>query len=275
MTLQTNHRIAICVRHDLPMFAHLSDLHVGKSAATERAAEALCRELQEQPGTLLLTGDVTHRGLRSELRRFYEIFEPVLDRMIAVPGNHDRLNDDLRDAFMPGERVQVAYRQDLFVVRLDSTGPHNRRFLDGHGMVTEEDLAAIEKELRSAPPDAETVLLLHHHPLALPDEHPMEKLATLLGWPNARELRNGSSLLWRIRGLCDAVLHGHRHVPAERSPWPDDARPLRIFNAGSSTELRSFRSFRSARAPACWISLEPESRASPLELGEGAFLPAR
>jgi 3',5'-cyclic AMP phosphodiesterase CpdA len=255
-------------------FAHVSDLHIGKDPATDRAAEQLCEALLQQPGTLLLTGDVTHRGLRSELRRFRDIFEPVLDRMIAVPGNHDRLGDDLRDALMPGERVQVAWGPELFIVRLDSTGPHNRRWLDGHGLVTEDDIGAIETALRSAPPGAETVLLLHHHPLPLPDEHPFEKLVTMLGWPNARELWNGGHLLARVRGLCDAVLHGHRHVPAEQTWWPSDSRPLRIFSAGSSTLEGSFRAFRSARSPACWISL-PEARRTIPAPGRAAFLPAR
>ena len=255
-------------------FAHLSDLHIGKDPAADRAAEQLCEALLQQPGTVLLTGDVTHRGLRSELRRFRDIFEPVLDRTIAVPGNHDRLGDDVREALMPGERVQVAWCPGLLIVRLDSTGPHNRRWLDGHGLVTEDDIGAIEAAFRSAPPQAETVLLLHHHPLPLPDEHPFEKLATMLGWPNARELWNGAQLLSRIRGLCDAVLYGHRHVPAELSPWPFDTRPLRIFSAGSSTLERSFRTFRSARSPACWISL-PEARGTAPEPARAAFLPAR
>ena len=257
------------------MFAHISDLHVGKDAATDRAAIALRDELLQQPGTLLLTGDVTHRGRRTELRRFYEIFEPILDRTIAVPGNHDRLGDDLRDAFMPGGRVQVVQRGHLYLVRLDSTGPHNRRWIDGHGLVAERDLDDVEAAFRCAPPDVEAVLLLHHHPVPLPDEHPMEKLVTMLGWECARELRAGLQLLWRIRGLCDAVLHGHRHLPAESSPWPEDQRPLRIFNAGSSTELGRFRAFRSARAPACWISSAPAARAATLEPVRGAFLPAR
>ena len=39
----------------------------------------------------------------------------------------------------------------------------------GHGLVTEDDIGAIEAAFRSAPPQAETVLLLHHHPLPLPD----------------------------------------------------------------------------------------------------------
>ena len=54
-------------------------------------------------------------------------------RLIAVPGNHDRLGDDLREELMPGARVQTVAAGGLWIVRLDSTGPHNRRWLDGHG----------------------------------------------------------------------------------------------------------------------------------------------
>lgn len=244
-------------------FAHVSDLHIGLDPRTDRAAEQLCESLlDEQPGLVLCTGDVTHRGRREELERFRDIFHPLLraGRMLVVPGNHDRLGDDVHQELMPGERVQAARHGGLWVVRLDSSGPHNRRWVDGHGLVTEEDADQVEQALREAPAGLQTVLLLHHHPLPLPDDHLIERLVTLLGWPNARELQNGAGLLSRIRGLCDAVLHGHRHVPAELVPWPDHPRPLRIFSAGSSTQQRCFRLFRSATSPACWIPL-PSSTA--------------
>lgn len=240
-------------------FAHVSDLHIGLSPAADRAAERLCRTLLQGPADpVLLTGDVTHRGARRELERFREIFAPLLrsGRLLTVPGNHDRLGDDVREALMQGPRVQSERRGGLFVVRLDSTGPHNRRWFDCHGEVTGGDVDEIEAALRRAPAGIQTILMLHHHPLPLAHDNPIERVATILGWPNARELRSGGLLLSRIRGLCDAVLHGHRHVPAEINPWPSDERPLRIFSAGSSTLQRTFRSFRSATAPACWIALE-------------------
>lgn len=243
-------------------FAHVSDLHIGTSPAADRAAGRLCDALLAQAGPVLLTGDVTHRGRREELARFRAIFEPLLrtGRLLAVPGNHDRLGDDLHQELMPGARVQAAAAGGLWIVRLDSTGPHNRRWLDGHGEVGARDLDDLEAALRRAPAGAMSILMLHHHPLPLAHDHPMEGLVSLLGWPNARELRSGPALLARIRGLCDAVLHGHRHLPAELNPWPADARPLRIFSGGSSTLQRQFRSFRSPRAPACWIPLEqPEA----------------
>jgi 3',5'-cyclic AMP phosphodiesterase CpdA len=240
-------------------FAHVSDLHIGLSRSADVAAVQLCRTLlhgHEDP--VLLTGDVTHRGERRDLERYQEIFAPLLrtGRIVAVPGNHDRLGDDLRDALMPGPRVQAEQRGSLFIVRLDSTGAHNRRWYDCHGEVTEEDVDGVVVALRRAPAGTQTVLMLHHHPLPLAHDNPVERVVTLLGWPNARELRTGALLLARIRGLCDVVLHGHRHVPAEMNPWPGDARPVRVFSAGSSTLQRSFRSFRSATAPAGWVRLE-------------------
>jgi Icc protein len=240
-------------------FIHVSDLHIGASVSANRGAARLCDALvNEHPGPVLLTGDVTHRGRCDELQLFQTLFAPLLrtGRLIVVPGNHDRLGDDLRDALMDGPRVQAEQRGTLWIVRLDSTGPHNRRWLDGHGEVTERDLDDVEVALRDAPAGTQSVLMLHHHPLPLVHDHPAELLVTLLGWKSARELDTGKALLSRIRGLCDVVLHGHRHVPAEISLWPEDTRPLRIFSAGSSTLQRRFRAFRSARLPACWNAVE-------------------
>ena len=52
--------------------------------------------VEARVGAVLLTGDVTHRGLAAELLRYERIFAPLLDagRLLAVPGNHDRMGDD-------------------------------------------------------------------------------------------------------------------------------------------------------------------------------------
>jgi Icc protein len=248
---------------EMTSFVHVSDLHIGVSAAADRNAVRLCEALQRESGPVLLTGDITHRGLPQELARFNEIFEPLLrtGRLISVPGNHDRLGADLRDDFMPGPRIQTEQRGDLWIVRLDSTGLHNRRWLEGHGKVSEQDIDDVEAALRAAPAGMQTALMVHHHPLPLAHDHPMELLVTMLGWPNARELSSGLMLLQRIRGLCDVVLHGHRHVPAELSPWPADERQLRLFSAGSSTLQRCYRTFRSATGMACWKPLDEANEA--------------
>lgn len=221
--------------------AHLSDLHLGLSAANDAAAADLVEALLDDGVDLaVVSGDVTHRGRRAELETFHRLFRPLADRLVVVPGNHDRLGDDLGDALMPGFRVQAALRAGAWVVRFNSTGPHNRRWLDGHGLLTAVDLADCEAALRAAPRGVPRLLVMHHHPLPLPDEHLMEKLVTRLGWPNARELALGSELVGRLRCSCEALLHGHRHIPAEHA-----ARgPLRVLSGGSSTQRRGYRLLR-------------------------------
>lgn len=223
--------------------AHLSDLHIGRTrdAAAELLVEALLRSGVHR---IAVTGDITHRGRRSEWERFRALFAPVADRLVCVPGNHDRLGDDLEGEMMPGPRVQSIDDPGTRLVRFNSTGDHNRRWFDSHGLLTPSDLEMIENELRGTPPRAAAVLLLHHHLLPLPVEDFLERLATRLGWPNAAELTLGPALVQRLRGACDLVLHGHRHIPAERIRWRKDARPLRIVNGGSSVLLRGFRLFQ-------------------------------
>jgi 3',5'-cyclic-AMP phosphodiesterase len=243
--------------------AHLSDLHIGRGPANDAHAQHLCRALlQAEVDHVVVTGDLTHRGRVSEWSRFREIFAPLLEggRMTLIPGNHDRLGDDLGDRIMAGARVQTQSLPGLFLLRLNSTGPHNRSWLTGHGMVTDDDIAAVEQALGAAPDGALVVLLLHHHPTPLPDDHVMERLSSLMGWKFTLELDAGAALLARLRQRCDLVLHGHRHKPAARTDH-DGARPLRVFNAGSSTELRRACVFThcSGRlsAPLRWVDAHP------------------
>jgi 3',5'-cyclic AMP phosphodiesterase CpdA len=218
--------------------AHISDLHVGRDAQTDRAARELCQALLEAGvNDVLITGDVTHRGRSAELAAFERAFAPLADRLVVVPGNHDRLGDDVARALMPGPRVQTLLRPGLFVIRLDSTAPHNRRLIDAHGDLTRQDMAAVEAALASAPPGAVTALMLHHHLVPLPEDHLGERLAALLGWPNASELSLGRELLVRLHGRCDLVLHGHRHAASELVLLPRTGRSLRVLNAGSTPEL--------------------------------------
>jgi 3',5'-cyclic AMP phosphodiesterase CpdA len=235
--------------------AHLSDLHVGE--AGEESSERLVRAvLRSGADRVAITGDVTHRGRTAELTEFRRAFAPLLDsgRAVVVPGNHDRLGDDLEAELMPGERVQVSAGKGLWMVRCNSTGPHNRRWWDSHGLLRPADVQAVVEALDSAPAGSTRVLLLHHHLLPLPEEDLFERLVSRLGWPNAAELPLGLELLRRVRHRCDLVLHGHRHAPAELRPFACEA-PLRVFNGGSSTELQAFRVFDvdGERVDTCWI----------------------
>ncbi len=192
--------------------------------------------LEADVAAVLVTGDVTHRGRRSELATFDRLFAPLRGRVVAVPGNHDRLGEDAARELMGDARVRVEARPGLHVVQLDSTAPHNRALLSCHGALSRADIAAVDSAVDAAPPRALVVVMLHHHLLPLPADDLAERLANLLGLPNAAELALGRLLLERLRGRCDLVVHGHRHA-ASGVVLCERGRPLRVMNAGSTPEL--------------------------------------
>jgi predicted phosphodiesterase len=222
--------------------AHVSDLHLGRDARTDEGAARTVDALRHAGvDAVLVTGDVTDRGRWSELATFERLFAPLGDRVLVVPGNHDRLGDDAGAGLMTGPRVQAASRRGLHVVRVDSTAPHNRALLASHGELSAADIAAVESAIDAAPPGSLVALMLHHHLLPLPEDRLSERLATFLGWPNAAELALGGRLLERLRGRCDLVAHGHRHATSELVLDASSGRPLHVMNAGSTPELGRVR----------------------------------
>lgn len=226
--------------------AHVSDLHLGRDRRTDAGARELAATLQDAAvDAVLVTGDLTHRGRAAELRAFEDAFAPLLERgrVVIVPGNHDRAGEDVGATLMVGSRVGVADLPGVHVVRVDSTGPHNRSLVAAHGLLERADVVEVDAALGEAPPGALAVVMLHHHVLPLPPDDLREALSGWLGWPNARELPRGPELLALARGRCDLVLHGHRHVPSAAAPFPGDARALAVVNAGCSPDLGAVRLF--------------------------------
>jgi Icc protein len=223
--------------------AHLSDLHLGRSEADavglRRAVTAL---VEAGVDHVVVTGDVTDGGRLDQLATFRRLTAPVADRLTVVPGNHDRIGENAARLLMRG-RVAAESHQGLFLIRVDSTAPHNRRPIDAHGQLAGDDLDAIEAALDRAPARVLVAVLLHHHVHRLPGDDLWEHLAAMVGLPWTAELQRGPALLRRLRGRCDLVLHGHRHVPAELVLGTGEPRPLRVVNAGCTTSLGRSRLF--------------------------------
>jgi 3',5'-cyclic-AMP phosphodiesterase len=217
--------------------AHLSDLHLGirgREVAARRACERL---LELGVDRVVVTGDITHSGKAAELQLFRSIFAPLLEsgRLAAVPGNHDRMNDDVRNALMPGGRVCLERHPDLVVVKVDSTSPANRSAITSQGALDEADCRAIENAVSARYEGRLVILALHHHLMPLPAQDLGERFATWMGTRWAAEVDGGRGLLERLRGRIDLVLHGHRHLPGEQIPYEHLPRPVRIHNAGATT----------------------------------------
>ncbi len=260
--------------------AHVSDLHLGLPGA-DRGTERICQALVEaEVDHVVVTGDLTQKGWRREWEVFLRAFAPLLEagRATLVPGNHDRAEEDVARMIMPGPRVQPVEREGLFVVRIDSTAPHNRSLLTSHGQVGEEDIAAVERAVSEAPKGTVVALALHHHLHPLPGDRFRESFISWLGWPWCDELPAGQRLLERIQGRCDLVLHGHRHIPSERQALGNGKRPIGIYNAGASSLLAKVRIFRH-RAGALegapqWLSVRPLTGDSRRPGGSAVCAPA-
>ncbi len=237
---------------DAGRFVHLSDLHIGRSAQTHAvAAELFALVVDLGIEHVIVSGDLTDHGRASEMQLFWNLAQPVRDRLTIVPGNHDRLGDDLRNLIMPGRRVQVSESPGLYIVRVDSTGAHNRNLLASHGRLLPEDVDDVEEALDAAPEGALRVVTLHHHPLPLPEDHFVERISSHFRLPFTEELELGWELVQAINGRCDLVLHGHRHTATAHSIETNSERPTWLFNAGSSTELGRARVF-THRAGHCY-----------------------
>jgi 3',5'-cyclic AMP phosphodiesterase CpdA len=233
--------------HRTRTLAHVSDLHVGHSRLRDRATAELCIALAASDvDAVLMTGDITHRGRLGELELFHHLCAPLLDtgKVVIVPGNHDRLGDDVSDRLMGhGGRVQISQLEDLHVVRIDSTGSHNRNPRSSHGVLSLSDLEEIDRALADAPDSSLRVLALHHHPLPLPDDSTVERFLSAVGIASSAELRDGADLIRRVIGACDLILHGHRHRPSVIQFGSPAAPFLGVYNAGSSSELQMVRIF--------------------------------
>jgi 3',5'-cyclic-AMP phosphodiesterase len=251
---------------------HLSDLHFGRNVRLEQRCEALVRALVDADvDHVVVTGDVTEHGLVSEFERFEAVFEPLAARrrLSVVPGNHDRLGDDAAQLAMGGRRVMVVRRPGLHLVLCDSTRSENGRFaFFAHGELDDDDLARIDVAVDEADGSDMVVVLLHHHVLPMPHESTLEALAGAIGLPFGDSLTRGPELLERMRGRCDLVLHGHRHVPYETVLFERDERPLFVGNAGCSPALGRARTFAHAHGrlvgSASWLTIvERAARATP------------
>ncbi len=222
--------------------AHISDLHFGRKQFAKSLQKLSDSLINHEIDYVVATGDLTERGLSTEYQTFCEVFKPLINekRITIIPGNHDCLGDNVARYIMHS-RVVVEDQPGLYIIRIDSTGPHNKLLIYGHGIICDQVLGAVEKALLHAPPDKLVVILLHHHPIPLPEETFFEKVSRSLKWPFAAELHLGKELIKLAQGRADLLLHGHRHIPFELS-FPG-SRPLSIYNAGCTPRLEKYRVF--------------------------------
>lgn len=181
----------------MPVLAHLSDLHFGRTDAT--VVEALLDDLTKaRPDLVVISGDLTQRARSSQFAEARAFLDRLPAPALVVPGNHDLspLYSPLNRLFrprakfqrhLPGHADSQLWQDDqMVVVGLDST----RHLRWKSGKLRSSHLDHIDTVLAGAAGSACKVAFLHHPPATALSGHPFEALAD--------------------RGI-DLVLAGHVH----------------------------------------------------------------
>jgi 3',5'-cyclic AMP phosphodiesterase CpdA len=186
---------------------HISDLHAG--SVEETAVEASLAALIERvsPELIAVTGDLAHRGRRSEHERAAAFLRGLGRPLLVIPGNHDipytfpaRFTRPWAEFERQWETAEPVFRSDgLVVVGLNSVRPWRHQ----SGGIRSGQIARAAEHLADAPPDALKVVCLHHH---------------LIGAPWRSRKRPVSRRSDVLAGLVDAgaelILAGHIHQAA-------------------------------------------------------------
>ncbi len=181
----------------MPVLAHISDLHFGR---TDKAVvEALLSDLAAQrPDVVVVSGDLTQRARSHQFAEARAFLDCLPAPALVVPGNHDLapFYNPLGRILAPRAKFErhlgahadraIWRSDDMVVIGLDST----RHLRWKSGKLRSSHLDHVDHILAEASPQAGKVAFLHHPPATALSGHPFEALAE--------------------RGI-DLVLAGHVH----------------------------------------------------------------
>ena len=183
---------------------HVSDLHFGRNDRPE-SIEALGRLIEGvTPELVIASGDLTHRGLRSQHERAAGFLRGLGLPLLAIPGNHDipytfpkRFTKPWLEFERQWGETEPVYRSDgLLVVGLNSVRPW--RHQSGRLRPTQIDRA--REHLAAAPEGTLRVVAFHHHLLGAPWRSRKKPVA-----------KRNRVLAGLVEAGADLVLAGHIH----------------------------------------------------------------
>ncbi len=156
---------------------HLSDPHFGASDPTVAAA-FLNRAAAMEPQLTILSGDLTMRARRGELKAAKEFFDQLPEPRVLIPGNHDipLINQPFDRFFHSFGRFQETFGGELepelvasgvHVVSVNSSRPFGFHSDWSEGRLSRRQLARMKQKFQDGPAGHCRILVLHHPLLAL------------------------------------------------------------------------------------------------------------
>ena len=211
---------------------HISDLHFGRPAASERLESLKSLAARLNPDAVAVSGDLTQRCTKDEFVKAREYLDEIheIAPYVVVPGNHDirwlgsvvrnfgpagLVRDKAHDFkyslykryisedLSPSLEVPGAVIAGVNTAHGISRGSLTRRFRDlgviGH--VKQEDVEGVREAFERAAPDAARIVMVHHNPVE--------------GHSGRHGLANTDQALRAFAGLgAELILCGHDHQEA-------------------------------------------------------------
>lgn len=183
---------------------HVSDLHFGRNERPE-SIDALARLIEEvEPELVIVSGDLTHRGLRSQHERAAAFLRGLGLPLLAIPGNHDipytfpkRFTKPWLEFERQWNETEPVYRSDaLLVVGLNSVRPWRHQ----SGRLRPRQIDRARELLGGAPDGVLRVVVFHHHLLGAPWRSRKKPVA-----------RRNEVLAGLVDAGADLILAGHIH----------------------------------------------------------------
>ena len=174
--------------------AHVSDLHFGRPASSERL-DSLRKLIAEiAPDAVAISGDLTQRCTRKEFVQAREYLDKIAEiaPYVVIPGNHDirwlgavarnmgglfrqqahnfkysRYTRYISDDLSPSLEVQGAVIAGLNTAHGVTRGSITRRFRDLGviGYVKHADIERLREVFSKASSDAARIVMIHHNPI--------------------------------------------------------------------------------------------------------------
>ena len=153
---------------------------------------------------MIASGDLTHRGLRSQHERVSSFLRSLDLPLLAIPGNHDipytfprRFTRPWQEFERLWETTEPVYRSETLVVAgLNSVRPWRHQ----SGRLRDEQVQRASDVFREVPDGAYRIVTLHHHLLGAPWRSRKKPVA-----------KRNRVLAGLVEAGADLVLAGHIH----------------------------------------------------------------
>ena len=186
---------------------HVSDLHFGaRDTWQEPEVEEELRRLIERvdPELVIASGDLTHRGLRSQHERAAAFLRGLELPVVTVPGNHDipysfpkRFTRPWHEFERLWETTEPVYRSDgLVVAGLNSVRPWRHQ----SGRLREAQVRSAAETFAGIPKSTFRIVAFHHHLLGAPWRSRKKPVA-----------KRNRVLAGLVEAGADLILAGHIH----------------------------------------------------------------